>query len=284
LADDAHIKTKYFKVMDRIIQVLPTNFFFIVKKEKEKKIILWIKPNGKLTDHLTPTQMGRPRKNPVVEAEDDEQTMALAESQMMTDDADDAEPDQIGLVQEPDDESTRIVADGQVLMPPPPSSGAEKKERKAYSTVHSEKTPQGLANTISSLMKKLDEAKKTRGKFEGAYEKVKEKLSIWANLEGQIPERHTSVVCAIDQVDALIEYKNTWKDYYYKNTKTQEKKMMIHQLADLLRAAADRLVNEGANENELENELLECIELQEHQTLESARKKKKELLERLGKV
>ena len=158
--------------MDRIIQVLPTNFFFIVKKEKEKKIILWIKPNGKLTDHLTPTRMGRPRKNPVVEAEDDEQTMALAESQMMTDDADDAEPDQIGLVQEPDDESTRIVADGQVLMPPPPSSGAVKKERKAYSTVHSEKTPQGLANTISSLMKKLDEAKKTRGKFEGAYEKV----------------------------------------------------------------------------------------------------------------
>lgn len=236
------------------------------------------KPNGKLTDHLTPTRMGRPRKNPVVEAEDDEQTMALAESQMMTDDADDAEADQIGLVQEPKDGSPSA------LMPPPPSSGAEKKERKAYSTVHSEKTPQGLANTISSLMKKLDEAKKTRGKFEGAYEKVKEKLTIWANLEGQIPERHTSVVCAIDQVDALIEYKNTWKDYYYKNTKTQEKKMIIHQLADLLRAAADRLVNEGANENELENELLECIELQEQQSLESARKKKKELLERLGKV
>ena len=281
MADDAHIKTKYFKVMDRIIQVLPTNFFFIVKKEKEKKIFVWIKPNGKLTDHLTPTRMGRPRKNPVVEAEDDEQTMALAESQMMTDDADDAddaEADQIGLVQEPKDGSPSA------LMPPPPSSGAEKKERKAYSTVHSEKTPQGLANTISSLMKKLDEAKKTRGKFEGAYEKVKEKLTIWANLEGQIPERHTSVVCAIDQVDALIEYKNTWKDYYYKNTKTQEKKMIIHQLADLLRAAADRLVNEGANENELENELLECIELQEQQSLESARKKKKELLERLGKV
>ena len=66
--------------------------------------------------------MGRPRKNPVVEAEDDEQTMALAESQMMTDDADDAhdaEPDQIGLVQEPKDGSPSA------LMPPPPSSGAE---------------------------------------------------------------------------------------------------------------------------------------------------------------
>ena len=51
-ADFAHVKTKYFKVMDRIIQVLPTNFFFIVKKEKEKKKILWIKPNGKLNSLL----------------------------------------------------------------------------------------------------------------------------------------------------------------------------------------------------------------------------------------